>query len=121
MFLVSNAVSCIYRYSVAYTVIPRCEAYAARGCIVYATARKLESMDGFATSNIHVLKLDVTEDRDVEDAVKTIIEQEGRIDILVNSAGSAAPGRTFVMLLFFSDREHIVFIGPHSRHDNRSS
>ncbi|KAK7686717.1 hypothetical protein QCA50_010317 [Cerrena zonata] len=55
-----------------------CEAYAVRGCIVYATAHKLESMDGFAATNIHVLKLDVTEDRDVEDAVKTIIEREGR-------------------------------------------
>lgn len=79
-------------------------------------------MNGFVDSNIHILKLDVTEDKDVEDVIKTIIEREGRIDILVNNAGSAAPGNPFDFLL---RRLHVkwVFGGDraHTGHDDRSS
>ncbi|CAL1694559.1 unnamed protein product [Somion occarium] len=70
-----------------------CEAYAAQGCVVYATARRPEAMEGFRDpSKIRALKLDVLSDENVHDVVKTIIDREGRIDILVNNAGSAAPG-----------------------------
>ncbi|KAK7686718.1 hypothetical protein QCA50_010318 [Cerrena zonata] len=69
-----------------------CEAYAAQGCVVYATARRLESMQKLSDSNIHTLKLDVLLDADVEDVVSSIVNREGRIDILVNNAGAATPG-----------------------------
>lgn len=71
----------------------RCEVYAAHGCIVYATARRLEAMSSFSHPNIHTLKLDVLEDDEVNSVVKTIIDREGRVDILVNNAGSGAPGK----------------------------
>ncbi|CAL1694560.1 unnamed protein product [Somion occarium] len=69
-----------------------CEAYAAQGCIVYATARRIESMAGFTHPNIHTLKLDVLDDANVQEVVKTIVDKEGRVDILVNNAGAMAAG-----------------------------
>ncbi|PIL32478.1 hypothetical protein GSI_05181 [Ganoderma sinense ZZ0214-1] len=64
-----------------------CEAFASKGCVVYATARRLESLEGFSQPNIHRLTLDVTDEQSVKTVVKTIIDQEGQIDVLVNNAG----------------------------------
>lgn len=61
--------------------------------MVYATARRLESMQSFKDTNIHTLKLDVLLDADVEEVVSTVINREGKIDILVNNAGKATPGK----------------------------
>ncbi|KAI9068709.1 NAD-P-binding protein [Trametes sanguinea] len=69
-----------------------CEEFASRGCIVYATTRRLEAMEGFSRSNIHTLSLDVTSDESVRKAVETVIEREGQIDILVNNAGLGNTG-----------------------------
>ena len=79
-------------HSLSIDSIRRCEAYATHGCIVYATARRLESMDGLQHPNIRTLRLDVLEDDQVDEVIKTIIDREGRIDLLVNNAGSGAPG-----------------------------
>ncbi|KAI0364901.1 oxidoreductase [Pilatotrama ljubarskyi] len=68
-----------------------CEEYAEQGCKVYATARKLESMDGFR-HDVERLRLDVTSDEDVRSVVKTIVDKEGRIDVLVNNAGVLCTG-----------------------------
>ncbi|KAI0762253.1 oxidoreductase [Fomes fomentarius] len=64
-----------------------CEEYAAKGCKVYATARRLEAMDGFKQHNVEKLVLDVTNEQNIRDVVNTIIEKEGRVDVLVNNAG----------------------------------
>ncbi|KAI5121150.1 hypothetical protein M0805_007148 [Coniferiporia weirii] len=64
-----------------------CEEFAEKGCIVYATARKVESMDSFAHPNIRRLALEVTSDESVQRAVDTVVAAEGRIDVLVNNAG----------------------------------
>ncbi|OSD05587.1 oxidoreductase [Trametes coccinea BRFM310] len=68
-----------------------CEEYAARGCKVYATARRLEAMEGFEHP-VEKLRLDVTDDENVQVVVKTILEREGRIDVLVNNAGVLCTG-----------------------------
>ena len=65
----------------------RCEEYASRGCKVYATARRLESMAALTQPNIEKLVLDVTDNDNVQAVVNTIVAREGRIDILVNNAG----------------------------------
>ncbi|KAI0066439.1 NAD-P-binding protein [Artomyces pyxidatus] len=71
-----------------------CEAFAQQGCRVYATARKVEKMSGFKHEDIQLLALDVTSDASVQEVISTIIEREGRIDIVVNNAGIAAHGPT---------------------------
>ncbi|KAI8066675.1 hypothetical protein BC940DRAFT_347439, partial [Gongronella butleri] len=78
-----------------------------RGFKVYATARKLESMEGlegktkgidnndmrltFCACSLNVacekLELDVGSTEQIEAVVKTIIDAAGRIDVLVNNAG----------------------------------
>jgi len=41
---------------------------------------------------IRVLKLDVTNDREVGDGVRTVLDESGRIDVLINNAGFALEG-----------------------------
>ncbi|KAG9315984.1 hypothetical protein JVU11DRAFT_3642 [Chiua virens] len=67
-----------------------CEEFAVRGCIVYGTARKLESMEGFRHPNIRKLVLDVTKGDDVERTVQTILAETNKIDVIVNNAGASA-------------------------------
>ncbi|KAK7694593.1 hypothetical protein QCA50_001779 [Cerrena zonata] len=69
-----------------------CEAYVARGCVVYATARRPKSMSNFNHPNIYTYELDILDDVQVNKVIKAIIDKEGKIDILVNNAGSGAPG-----------------------------
>lgn len=69
-----------------------CEAFAAKGCVVYATARRLESMEGFSSSNIRPLVMDVVDDSSVHGAVDHVVEEAGRIDIVVANAGVPCHG-----------------------------
>ncbi|TFK90607.1 oxidoreductase [Polyporus arcularius HHB13444] len=64
-----------------------CAEYASRGCKVYATARRMEAMHGLRHSNVEKLVLDVTDEKNINDVVDTVISKEGRIDVLVNNAG----------------------------------
>lgn len=58
---------------------------AANGAEIRALARK-ESLP------LHVLELDVTDDVSVEQAVRTAVEQAGRIDVAINNAGYGVSG-----------------------------
>ena len=49
-------------------------------------------MEGFTQANIERLTLDVTNDANVKEVIATIIEREGRIDIVVNNAGAPCHG-----------------------------
>jgi len=69
-----------------------CEEFAEKGCIVYATARKLASMEEFTNERIRKLTLDVTSDDDVQRAIDKIVAAEGHIDIVVNNAGVICVG-----------------------------
>ncbi|CAI7837668.1 unnamed protein product [Closterium sp. NIES-54] len=60
--------------------------YARRGAMVYATARRLEAMRGLQEQGVTILKLDVTNEGDIQHAVETIMREAGRIDVLVNNA-----------------------------------
>ncbi|KAI0820598.1 oxidoreductase [Trametes gibbosa] len=68
-----------------------CKEYATQGCKVYATARRAEAMEGLGAS-VEKLVLDVTNDENVQTVVQTIINKEGRIDVLVNNAGLLCSG-----------------------------
>jgi 1-acylglycerone phosphate reductase len=68
-----------------------CQAFAKRGCRVFASARKLEAMRGLE-QGFETLSLDVTDAASREAAVDAIISRAGRIDMLVNNAGIGLTG-----------------------------
>jgi NAD(P)-dependent dehydrogenase (short-subunit alcohol dehydrogenase family) len=60
---------------------------AGRGWVVYASARRLETIDDLEGSGCRILTLDVTDDDSCAAAVRTIVEAEGSVGVLVNNAG----------------------------------
>jgi len=64
------------------------ELLAARGFTVFGTSRAPEKLTG----SYKWLPLDVRSDASVEAAVQSLLEQAGRIDVLVNNAGYAQVG-----------------------------
>lgn len=64
----------------------------AAGYTVYAGARRVERMHQLVTAGAKVLTLDVTDDASMVAAVGTILEETGRIDLLVNNAGYGSYG-----------------------------
>jgi len=79
------------------------ETLARHGHTVFATmrnpggrnARNAEELRALAKREslpLHVLELDVTDDTSVERAVRTLVEQVGRIDVAINNAGYVLAG-----------------------------
>src|ERR1035437_6760484 len=61
---------------------------AAQGHTVYGTVRREMEI----SSSITGLKLDLTNSDSIRQAVKTILQKEGRIDVLINNAGMHTGG-----------------------------
>jgi NAD(P)-dependent dehydrogenase (short-subunit alcohol dehydrogenase family) len=70
------------------------EAFHARSCITYATARKPESLAALAVQGIQLLALDVTDAGSIAAAVSAVEERHGAVDVLVNNAGIPVMGPT---------------------------
>jgi len=66
----------------------------------------VETIADFSSGSIEKLALDVTSEEDVQKVLGYIVEKEGRIDVVVNNAGIAAPGYNvfLVKLIQFSPR-----------------
>jgi NADP-dependent 3-hydroxy acid dehydrogenase YdfG len=62
------------------------------GCVVYAGARRVDRMQSLASAGARLLALDVTDDSSMTTAVKTILHDTGRIDVLINNAGYGSYG-----------------------------
>ncbi|WP_156158951.1 oxidoreductase [Demequina gelatinilytica] len=60
---------------------------AADGHTVYAAARRTDLLEALRPHGIVPLELDVTSDEDCTRAVATVLDESGRIDVLVNNAG----------------------------------
>ncbi len=81
------------------------EPLARAGYLVYATMRDIDRRNAFAAAeltelrtrqqlDVQVAPMDVTSDSDVEQVVRMIERQAGRVDVLVNNAGCMCGGIT---------------------------
>ena len=84
----------------------RCEKFAERGCIVYATSQRLESIEGFERENIRTMVMDVTKDDDVQTVVQNVLADEGKIDIVVNNTSAFAMGKSCPPRLLTLDSQY---------------
>lgn len=66
--------------------------FSSRGCRVFATARRPESIAELRREKMEVAALDVTDQTSIEACVADVMARVGRVDILVNNAGYALMG-----------------------------
>jgi short-subunit dehydrogenase len=59
---------------------------------VYATARRVESIEDLKQNGCETLALDVTEEASMQAAVSTVEEAEGAVGVLINNAGYSQSG-----------------------------
>jgi NAD(P)-dependent dehydrogenase (short-subunit alcohol dehydrogenase family) len=62
------------------------------GYVVYTAARRVERMQPLADAGAHVFAMDVTVDASMVAGIERIIDEQGRIDVLVNNAGYGSYG-----------------------------
>ncbi len=62
------------------------------GFTVYAAARRVEKMEHLEGAGARLLAMDVTEDAQMAAGISQIIDECGRIDVLVNNAGYGSYG-----------------------------
>lgn len=60
---------------------------ASQGHRVYGTARRVEKMEPLVKDGVIPVKMDVTDEDSVVSGINTVLDAEGRIDVLVNNAG----------------------------------
>ena len=65
---------------------------AEQGFIVYGAARRTEKMQHLKPAGVKLLAMDVTDDAAMVAGVNTLMQAEGRIDVLVNNAGYGSYG-----------------------------
>jgi NAD(P)-dependent dehydrogenase (short-subunit alcohol dehydrogenase family) len=54
-----------------------------KGFTVYGTSRNIEQQ----TKEFHTINMDVTSDQSIQSAIQKVLQQQGRIDVLINNAG----------------------------------
>jgi NAD(P)-dependent dehydrogenase (short-subunit alcohol dehydrogenase family) len=64
----------------------------AKGFVVHAVARRVDRMAALAELGVHTHPMDVTDDASMVAGIERIIDEQGRIDVLVNNAGYGSYG-----------------------------
>lgn len=62
------------------------------GHIVYGAARRVEKMQDLEEAGGHALEMDVTDEGQIVAGVKKVVDEHGKIDVLLNNAGYAVYG-----------------------------
>ena len=62
------------------------------GHTVYGAARRVHKMDDIRVAGGHALAMDARNDEDLDRVVATILDEQQRIDVLVNNAGTVLHG-----------------------------
>jgi NAD(P)-dependent dehydrogenase (short-subunit alcohol dehydrogenase family) len=65
---------------------------AGHGWTVYASARRLESIEPLADAGCRLLRLDVTDEQSMRAAVEAVDREHGAVGVLVNNAGYSQGG-----------------------------
>ena len=60
---------------------------AQKGHRVYAAARRVEKMEDLRPLGVVPIRMDVTDEESMQEGIRTLLDAEGRIDVLVNNAG----------------------------------
>jgi NAD(P)-dependent dehydrogenase (short-subunit alcohol dehydrogenase family) len=68
------------------------EVLARGGRTVYATARRVETIDDLASAGCTLLRLDVCDEDSMRAAVDSIAREQGAVGVLVNNAGYGQEG-----------------------------
>jgi len=63
-----------------------------KGFVVYAVARRVDRMKALADDGIHVFGMDVSDEESMSSGIQRILDEQGRIDVLVNNAGYGSFG-----------------------------
>ena len=59
----------------------------AQGYKVYGAARRVEKMEELKKLGIVPVKMDITDQKDIDAVSDKILSEEGRLDVLINNAG----------------------------------
>ena len=62
------------------------------GFLVYGVARRIDRMDDLRKRNIKTVAMDITDDESMTLGIDQILQEAGRIDVLVNNAGYGSYG-----------------------------